>query len=85
MALVAVGLALSGFITHDDVRWWSLALLVGLDVVLWWTLRKSVRVVADAPDDLLDERQIALRNSAHTVAYHILGWQLPDEPSDEIA
>ena len=85
MALVAVALALSGFITHDDVRWWSLALLVGLDVVLWWTLRKSVRLVADAPDDLLDERQIALRNSAHTVADHILGWQLADEPGDEIA
>lgn len=85
MALVAVGLALSGFITHDDLRWWSLALLVGPDVVLCWTLRKPVRLVADAPDDLLDERQIALRNSAHTVAYHILGWQLADEPSDEIA
>ncbi|MEN9417294.1 MAG: hypothetical protein RI988_914 [Pseudomonadota bacterium] len=73
MALVAVVLALSGFITHDGLRWWSLALLVGLDVVLCWTLRKSVRLVADAPDDLLDERQIALRNSAHTVAHHIRG------------
>jgi hypothetical protein len=62
-----------------------LVLTMGPDVVLCWTLRKPVRLVADAPDDLLDERQIALRNSAHTVAYHILGWQLPDEPSDEIA
>lgn len=29
-------------------------------------------MVSDAPDELLDERQIALRNAAHTVAYRTL-------------
>ena len=32
-------------------------------------LRKSVRLVSDAPDELLDERQIAIRNAAYAVAY----------------
>jgi hypothetical protein len=35
-------------------------------------LRNSVRVVSDAPDELLDERQIAARNAAYVVAYRWL-------------
>lgn len=74
MALVAVALALSGFITHDDVRSSSVILLGLVVIVLYFKLLNSVRQVPYAPDDLLDERQLALRNSAHKVAYHILGW-----------
>jgi len=44
------------------------ALLVAA-VVVWLQLRKSVRIVSEAPDELLDERQIALRNAAYVVAY----------------
>lgn len=50
-----------------------------LDIVLmvyalWahFQLRKSVRSVADAPDELLDERQIAVRNSGYLHAYRYL-------------
>jgi heat shock protein HtpX len=32
-------------------------------VIVWLQLRKSVRIVSEAPDELLDERQIALRNA----------------------
>lgn len=35
-------------------------------------LRNSVRVVSDAPDELLDERQIVARNAAYVVAYRWL-------------
>lgn len=35
-------------------------------------LRSAVRQVSDAPDELLDERQIAVRNAAYLVAYRWL-------------
>jgi hypothetical protein len=37
-------------------------------------LRIAVRSIADAPDELLDERQIAVRNSSFRYAYFILGY-----------
>jgi len=41
-------------------------------LLLYFQLRKSVRNVADAPDELLDERQIAIRNSGYLHAYRWL-------------
>jgi hypothetical protein len=35
-------------------------------------LRIAVRSIADAPDELLDERQIAVRNTSYRYAYFIL-------------
>lgn len=46
----------------------SIAALIGL----YLALRKSVRLIADAPNELLDERQISVRDAAHTVAYRLL-------------
>lgn len=46
--------------------------LVGL-VLLYFVLRRSVRHIADAPDELLDERLISLRNAAYLIAYRWLG------------
>lgn len=40
--------------------------------MLYLLIRKPVRLIADAPNDLLDERQIAVRDAAHTTAYRIL-------------
>jgi hypothetical protein len=36
-------------------------------------LRISVRGIADAPDELLDERQIKIRDTSFRYAYHGLG------------
>ncbi|MFZ4629311.1 MAG: hypothetical protein ACOYNR_13370 [Blastocatellia bacterium] len=47
--------------------------LVGL-LVLYFVLRKSVRHIADAPDELLDERLISLRNAGYLVAYRWLSF-----------
>ena len=58
---------------------WNLG--IGGSLFSWWFLlpmfayllvRGSVRVIADAPDDLLDERQIALRNGSYRIAYFLL-------------
>ena len=37
-------------------------------------LRISVRGIADAPDELLDERQIKIRNSSYRIAYLAMGF-----------
>jgi FtsH-binding integral membrane protein len=37
-------------------------------------LRVAVRSIADAPDELLDERQIAVRNTSFRYAYFIFGY-----------
>jgi hypothetical protein len=39
-------------------------------------LRIAVRSIADAPDELLDERQIAVRNTSYRYAYFILSYVL---------
>jgi hypothetical protein len=41
-------------------------------LVLYFILRKSVRHIADSPDELLDERLISLRNAGYLVAYRWL-------------
>lgn len=49
----------------------SLAALAAC-IVTYLFLRKSVRQISDAPNELLDERQIAVRDAAYTTAYRLL-------------
>ncbi len=44
-----------------------IAVLAG--IVVWWMLRMSVRLVADLPEEFLDERQATLRNKGYVEAY----------------
>jgi hypothetical protein len=46
---------------------------VGLGIVVWWLLRMSVRLVADLPEEYLDERQTELRNRTYVEAYRWFG------------
>lgn len=41
-------------------------------VVIYLVLRRSVRLLADAPTELLDERTVAIRDRAYTTAYWVL-------------
>jgi hypothetical protein len=43
--------------------------LISIVLLVYLPMRKSVRHIADAPNELLDERQIALRNNAYLFAY----------------
>lgn len=72
VALVIAALVLTVFITQVKVRTYSEAALMALGLVLYFQLRRAVRLVCDAPDELLDERQIGMRNAAYTVAYRAL-------------
>ncbi|HSL59280.1 MAG TPA: hypothetical protein VK866_15645 [Acidimicrobiales bacterium] len=74
VALVAAEIAL---IVATPVAWITLGAIAGIVTVLatfgvLYLLRRSVRVVADMPDHLLDERQLALRNAMYVEAYRYL-------------
>lgn len=46
--------------------------LLALSTLLGFTIRAAVRRIADLPDEHIDERQIALRDRSHLVAYRIV-------------
>ena len=71
VSIVAVMIAL---LVAIPVAWMTLPALAALGVialaaVVWWALRMSVRVVADLPDEYLDERQARVRDRAYLEAY----------------
>jgi hypothetical protein len=56
-----------------DNGWTSLSLIyILLLFTFWFLLRKSVRLVADAPEEALDERLIQIRDRSYVIAYRWL-------------
>lgn len=49
-------------------------LIILLVIGGYWLLRISVRAIAEAPDELLDERQIKIRNTSFRYAYYSMGY-----------
>lgn len=77
---VLVGACATVLVLLASTVWWSWAklasyaeiVLLALSIWGYFKLRAAVRSVADAPDELLDERQISLRNAAYLAAYRWL-------------
>jgi len=58
----------------EDTPWTAYVLIqISLIFVNWFMLRKSVRLIADAPEEFLDERLVQVRNKAYVLAYQLLG------------
>jgi hypothetical protein len=56
-----------------DTPWTSYVLIqIALIFINWFLLRKSVRLIADAPEEFLDERLVQARNRAYVPAYKLL-------------
>ena len=70
--VVLAAMALIGFLTESKLTSYLEFGLMAAALVLYTLLRKAVRSISEAPDELLDERQIAVRDAAHTVAYRVL-------------
>lgn len=53
---------------------WALYVLIHVLILLvfWYLLRQSVRLVADAPEEILDERLLTHRNRSHVIAFRWL-------------
>lgn len=58
--------------TGSPFSWWALSVMISFVL-----LRQSIRVLADAPDDLIDERLVSIRDASYRSAYQIIGWVLP--------
>lgn len=71
-ALVMTALALTVLINDTKFRTYSEVILMVLGLILYAFLRQSVRLISEAPDELLDERQIALRDANYSLAYRSL-------------
>lgn len=70
---VALGMGVLAWMPDDKLRSYLEFAGIAALIVMYLTLRQSVRLIADAPTELLDERQIEVRDAARTVAYRILG------------
>lgn len=70
-AAVVLGSAVSFLALDTSLTWIAVVGLVGFALV-GWALRLSVRIVADAPDDALDERLIRDRDRIYLEAYRVL-------------
>ncbi len=59
--------------TVGDNVWSTLSLIyILLIFAFWFLLRQSVRLVADAPEEALDERLIQIRDRSYVIAYRWL-------------
>jgi len=67
-----------GLVGSAEVIWLTIAVLFLLFAVLvgYSLLRIAVRGIADAPTELLDERQVRIRDTSFRTAYMIAGYLL---------
>ncbi|MFZ9478981.1 MAG: hypothetical protein EBZ91_11815 [Gammaproteobacteria bacterium] len=72
MAVLIFALAVQTLLPATKLQTYLEFTLLAAVVVLYFVLRKAVRHIADSPTELLDERQIAARDAAFTVAYRLL-------------
>jgi hypothetical protein len=61
---------------ETEILWFSLAAIAAIILTLgaYSLLRIAVRGIADAPNELLDERQIQIRDSSYRLAYLGMGY-----------
>ena len=72
-SFLIIVLALTVFIEQPKVRSYLEIATLASVLILYFKLRESVRHVADAPDELLDERLVAIRNAGYLNAYRNIG------------
>lgn len=71
-ATLTLALVFSPFIANAKVQSYVEGLAFFSLVGLYLTLRFSVRMIADAPTELLDERLVAIRDRTYLIAYRWL-------------
>jgi len=81
VVLMAVGLVLTALGSYSpalksDFGSSGVASVIFIVLGGYSLLRISVRSIADAPDELLDERQVVVRNTSYRYAYYAMGYLL---------
>ena len=89
VVVISLGLALVASATYYPSWKPALGIAAGAELLLlsvfsllsigsvlggYLLLRTAVRGIADAPDELLDERQISVRNTSFRLAYLLMGY-----------
>ena len=89
VVLIWIGIVLVALGSYWPTLKTNLSLSSGVDVIVYSVtatfvillvvggyslLRISVRSIADAPDELLDERQIQVRDTSFRYAYYLMGY-----------
>jgi hypothetical protein len=70
-SVILAGTGFLIFVGDNDLALYSLIHIL-LIFVFWFLLQKSVRLVADAPDEALDEMLIEKRNRSYVTAFRWL-------------
>lgn len=73
-ALSIVALASSAVFADGKLQSYIEGAALALSLVLYVVIRKSCRLIAEAPAELLDERLLEIRNANYVTAYGILAF-----------
>jgi hypothetical protein len=73
-SLSMMALVISAFIVDGKIQSYIEGIAIGLAITLYFVLRKSCRLIAEAPAELLDERLLEIRNQNYVISYGILAF-----------
>jgi len=73
-SLSLVALVTSAFLVESKTQSYIEGIAIALAIALYFVLRKSCRLIAEAPADLLDERLLEIRNQNYVISYGILAF-----------
>ena len=69
-----VALVVSAFLVDGKLQSYIEGIAMALAIALYFVLRKSCRLIAEAPAELLDERLLEIRNQNYVISYGILAF-----------
>ena len=69
-------LVVAAYLSDGKTQSYTVGVALALTIVLYMLLRKSCRLIAESPAELLDERLLEIRNQAYYVAYQMLAFSV---------
>lgn len=73
-SLSIIALVISAFLVDGKIQSYIEGIAVVSAIALYFVLRKSCRLIAEAPAELLDERLLEIRNQNYVTSYGILAF-----------
>lgn len=73
-SLSIIALVISAFLADGKIQSYIEGIALVLAIALYFVLRKSCRLIAEAPAELLDERLLDIRNQNYVTSYGILAF-----------
>lgn len=73
-SLSLVALVTSAFLVNGKNQSYIEGIAIALAIALYFVIRKSCRLIAEAPAELLDERLLEIRNQNYVISYGILAF-----------